>query len=468
MAHNMITHAIHTLLIKRHGVVTHDEDSEAEHLNDLSEHFHTMMPLDPAGPPYRPSCGGSKEVGVDYDIKLHLASLLVLLVTSSAAAYAPIYIRYLIKKNARAADARTNDQPHAEDGISIMTGTKGRVTEIASNTFQWALWATKHFGTGVIIGTAFIHILPAAHSYLTAPCLPPFFTTDYPSLPDAIAMAAMFAIFLIDFSSKSWVESLHDQATADTEKNARLSEEYETHANSTDLDRSSYLPEENRPVLVSSYKRASKGAAPINMGAICHDDLLTINQTPPLTESEIAEIANMDAHQAELRYHRQQELLSTLIVEAGTCFHSIFLGLSLALSTGDGFTALFIAIVFHQVFEGLAIGSRLASIDLDNHNSKDWNLWVCSTIYGITTPMGVAIGIAVRQDYDLASERSLILTGVFDSMSAGFLLYGGLVGLLSRDFLHGELSRSPVKVRMAAIFLVSSGMLVMGVLGRYA
>ncbi|KAI5841454.1 Zinc/iron permease [Morchella snyderi] len=370
-----------------------------------------MMPLDPAGPPYRPSCGGSKEVGIDYDIKLHLASLLVLLVTSSAAAYAPIYIRYLIKKNA--------------------------LTEIASNTFQWALWATKHFGTGVIIGTAFIHILPAAHSYLTAPCLPPFFTTDYPSLPDAIAMAAMFAIFLIDFSSKSWVESLHDQATADAEKNAGLSEEYEAHiSNPSNIDRSLYQPEENGSVLISSYRHASKEVAPNDMGVVHHDDLLTINQTPPLTGSEIAEIADMDAHQVELRYHRQQELLSTLIVEAGTCFHSIFLGLSLALSTGDGFTALFIAIVFHQVFEGLAIGSRLASIDLDNHNSKDWSLWVCSTIYGITTPMGVAIGIAVRQDYDLASERSLILTGVFDSMSAGFLLYGGLVGLLSRDFLQ--------------------------------
>lgn len=246
-------------------------------------------------------------------------------------------------------------------------------------------------------------------------------------------MAAMFAIFLIDFSSKSWVEYLHDQALLiDAEQSSGMDEAHELQiSDPTYLDGSQHSTREHRPVLVSSYENSSK-AAPVNLD--CQDDLLTVNQTPPLTAAEIAAITN--EHQVNQRYHRQQELLSILIVEAGTCFHSIFLGLSLALSTGDGFTALFIAIVFHQVFEGLAIGSRLASVDLDDLYSKDWKLWVCSTIYGITTPIGVAIGIAVREDYDLASQRSLILTGVFDSMSAGFLLYGGLVGLLSRDFLQ--------------------------------
>lgn len=274
-------------------------------------------------------------------------------------------------------------------------------------------------------------ILPAAHSYLTAPCLPDFFIVDYPSLPDAIAMAAMFAIFLIDFSSKSWVEYLHDQALSiDMEQSLDESHEMQI-SDPTHHEGSQYHSEGHRPVLVSSYENSSK-EMPVNMD--CQDDLLTVNQTPPLTAAEIAAITT--EHQVNQRYQRQQELLSILIVEAGTCFHSIFLGLSLALSTGDGFTALFIAIVFHQVFEGLAIGSRLASVDLEDLNSKDWKLWVCSTIYGITTPIGVAIGIAVREDYDLTSQRSLILTGVFDSMSAGFLLYGGLVGLLSRDFLQ--------------------------------
>lgn len=158
----VFTHAAHLWLKKRHGV-PHEAPTEEEHLNDLAEHFHTMMPLDPAGPPYRPSCGGSRQVGTDYDLKLHLASLVVLLVTSSASAYAPIYMRHLIKKHALAAEARA--QLQAGDGGSIMTGTKEKMAEIASNTFHWALWATKHFGTGIIIGTAFIHV-SLRHTFL--------------------------------------------------------------------------------------------------------------------------------------------------------------------------------------------------------------------------------------------------------------------------------------------------------------
>lgn len=153
--HRIFTHVAHTYLEKRHGV-SHEAMADEEHLNDLSEHFHTMMPLDPAGPAYKPLCGSSRRVGSDYDFKLHLASLVVLLVTSSAAAYAPVYMRHLIKKKRLAAEARARLQ--AEDGSSIMTGTKEKMAQIASNTFHWALWATKHFGTGIIIGTAFIHV----------------------------------------------------------------------------------------------------------------------------------------------------------------------------------------------------------------------------------------------------------------------------------------------------------------------
>lgn len=154
----VFTHAAHAArayLEKRHGI-PHGGMTEEEHLNDLAEHFHTMMPLDPAGPPYKPSCGSSRQVGSDYDLKLHLASFVVLLVTSSVAAYTPIYMRHLIKKQRIAVEERARLQ--VEDGGSMLTGTKEKMAEIASNTFHWALWATKHFGTGIIIGTAFIHV----------------------------------------------------------------------------------------------------------------------------------------------------------------------------------------------------------------------------------------------------------------------------------------------------------------------
>jgi zinc transporter 1/2/3 len=87
-----------------------------------------------------------------------------------------------------------------------------------------------------------------------------------------------------------------------------------------------------------------------------------------------------------------------------------------------------------QVFEGIAIGGRLATVNPGSLKWSYWKLWFCGIIYGLTTPTGIAIGIAIRKDFDLQSEKPLILIGIFDSISAGLLLYGGLVGLLSRDF----------------------------------
>lgn len=51
----------------------------------------------------------------------------------------------------------------------------------------------------------------------------------------------------------------------------------------------------------------------------------------------------------ERRHYQRQELMSILIIECGIRFPSIFIGMSLALTTGDEFTALLTAIVFHQV-----------------------------------------------------------------------------------------------------------------------
>ena len=45
---------------------------------------------------------------------------------------------------------------------------------------------------------------------------------------------------------------------------------------------------------------------------------------------------------------RKSQLLAVAIMEGGLCFHSIFVGLTLAVATGGGFVSLLIAIMFHR------------------------------------------------------------------------------------------------------------------------
>lgn len=60
----------------------------------------------------------------------------------------------------------------------------------------------------MIIGAVSVHLLPSARGYLADPCLPRFFTGTY----RALSMVGAFAIFLINFFSKRWIDHLPGRA----------------------------------------------------------------------------------------------------------------------------------------------------------------------------------------------------------------------------------------------------------------
>lgn len=52
--------------------------------------------------------------------------------------------------------------------------------------------------------------------------------------------------------------------------------------------------------------------------------------------------------------------LSVLIMEAGIIFHSVLIGLTLVVAGDSFYQTLLVVIVFHQFFEGLALGARIS------------------------------------------------------------------------------------------------------------
>ena len=76
---------------------------------------------------------------------------------------------------------------------------------------------------------------------------------------------------------------------------------------------------------------------------------------------------------------------------------NIFVGLDLGI--GDNDYSLFIAIVFHQFFEGLGLGSRIAYASLKHFIS----IIVIDLMFALACPVGIAIGLGVKsavQDND--------------------------------------------------------------------
>jgi zinc transporter 1/2/3 len=85
----------------------------------------------------------------------------------------------------------------------------------------------------------------------------------------------------------------------------------------------------------------------------------------------------------------------------------------------------------------------------------------------LITPIGIAIGIAVRRSFSQNGKASLLSVGILNSISAGILLYTAFK-LLANDFVDGPLrDAKPLKV-VVAFGSLMVGLVAMSVLGKWA
>ncbi|MCJ1440414.1 MAG: hypothetical protein MMC23_000897 [Stictis urceolatum] len=160
------------------------------------------------------------------------------------------------------------------------------------------------------------------------------------------------------------------------------------------------------------------------------------------------------------------QMTAIFILEFGVIFHSVFIGLTLAVA-GEEFNTLYVVLVFHQTFEGLGLGSRLAVTPWPK--SKQWTPYFMGLAFALSTPIAMAIGLGVRQTYAPGSETALITNGIFDSISAGILIYTGLIELMAHEFMFSQvMRRAKMSVVMSAFGLMALGAGLMALLGKWA
>ncbi|KAB8295835.1 hypothetical protein EYC80_008657 [Monilinia laxa] len=339
-----------------------------------------------------------------------------------------------------------------------------------------AFFITKYFGSGVIIATAFIHLLAPASENLTSPCLNgPITQYDW---AEGIALMTIFSMFFIELMASRFDvfgEDQHDLEAADPAKDlikrTSRNEKLEASKTSSPLGGSSYReaiesPQASNTVLGhdndSSITRIqTTGEGPSRGGSSIPgraDDL----SYPPGGEDHLGH--QREHHQDDDHFAAQMTAL--FILEFGVIFHSIFIGLTLAV-TGDDFVILYIVLVFHQTFEGLGLGARLATAHWPK--KKSWMPWALGSAYGFTTPIAIAIGLGVRTTFTPGSQTTMIVNGVFDSISAGILIYTGLVELMAHEFMFNqEMRKSSMKMLLFAFGCMCAGAGLMALLGKWA
>ena len=94
--------------------------------------------------------------------------------------------------------------------------------------------------------------------------------------------------------------------------------------------------------------------------------------------------------------------------------------------------------------------------------------WALCALYGLTTPTSIAIGLGVRTTYLPESKVSLMVQGVLNSVSAGFLIYSGLVELLAKDFLFDKQRTKSLGNLGLMVIYVFVGAATMALIGYWA
>ncbi len=201
------------------------------------------------------------------------------------------------------------------------------------------------------------------------------------------------------------------------------------------------------------------------------DSDLDLNELDPTAEAftrSQTDVETTHAAGSTLTPEEQQkrQVLQCLLLEAGILFHSIFIGMAVSVATGPPFVVFLVAISFHQSFEGLALGSRIAAINFPKHSPRPWLMVLA---YGTTTPIGQAIGLIVHNLYDPQSATGLLMVGFMNAISSGLLLFAGLVQLLAEDFLSDK-SYGILKGRrrVEAFCAVLAGATLMALVGAWA
>lgn len=292
----------------------------------------------------------------------------------------------------------------------------------------------KSTATGVVLAVAMIHMINHAASVFNQDCISESFREMYEGWAFLFAMIAAVLMHAVDgtvaWVAERWSRRAEKQETADAAAWADAAEPCNDLLCKECPAREAEARQRNASKLdggnVDAVVMAPCGAADEAGREHCH-----------------SRSYNHGGGGAECQGHSHgvavpsdmplmQRVAAAICMEFGVTLHSVFVGLALAVSSGSGLKGLIIALVFHQLFEGLAMGARLADATF-----KASLEIVLMLVFSLSAPIGIAAGTgavtASRDAFDGPSYA--IVSAVLDSICGGIMLYIAF-NLVFVDFLY--------------------------------
>ncbi|KAF2023856.1 Zinc/iron permease [Setomelanomma holmii] len=276
----------------------------------------------------------------------------------------------------------------------------------------------KQFGTGIVISTAFIHLFTHVELMFGNECLGEL---AYEGTTAAIFMAGLFLSFSVDYLGARFVQ---------WRRNKRFGSNLETSIANGD-DKTVDSPSSTTP----------------------NNEFLRSHELP-------------HAHGPMHAPTPMEEKIHVMNLEAGIIFHSVLIGITLVVSGDSFFITLFIVILFHQMFEGIALGTSIA--ELPKAAASTLQKLIMAGIFALITPIGMAIGIGLLNQLNGNNPSTIVAIGTLDALSAGILAWVGILEMLARDWMHGKLLNAGMVRTVCAMLALISGLVLMSVFGKWA
>ena len=324
----------------------------------------------------------------------------------------------------------------------------------------------RYFGAGVIVATAFVHLLDPAYGEIGPnTCVGMTGGWAQYSWPPALALVSSMLTFLMDFAAERYVEKKYGMAHGVNETSFTQDTANNSHRGSVDAAMMRYEPDRRLPTRTHQHLHSGEQDQTIQPASLPSQHMTSEPKDAESGNNDEVDSIDVEKERAvEVAF--KQQIAAFLILEFGVLFHSVIIGLALGTASGSNFAALYPVIVFHQSFEGLGIGARLSAIPFPKRLRR--MPWALCAGYGLTTPIAVAVALGVRTTYNSGSFTANVVSGVLDSTSAGILIYTGFVELLARDFLFNPDRTDDDKQLAFMVISVLIGAGIMALLGKWA
>jgi len=191
----------------------------------------------------------------------------------------------------------------------------------------------KHIGTGVLVSLALIHLLVPAFEALGSSCL----VKDFQSYPFSPLFALIAALLMHLIESIAFLIS-------------RKAPRKKITASMPSPDMNILKRKDTTPSEMPTPAQSPSG-------------------TPRKQEFDVEEAADFDPEDHHGHSHGHfigsgNKTVSAFILEFGLTTHSVIIGITVGVASNDELPSLIAALTFHQFFEGVALGARLAEVGL--------------------------------------------------------------------------------------------------------